>query len=654
MTDLTKTFMDLGLSEPLLRAVDELGFTTPTPIQAAAIPVAMRGVDLIAQAQTGTGKTAAFGIPIIERIDPSNNVVQAVILTPTRELAAQVAGDVANLAKHRGVRIAAIFGGEPIRKQIQLLTRGVHIVVGTPGRVIDHLQRGTIRFGTVRYAVLDEADEMLDMGFIDDIRRILRSIPRSRQTMLFSATMPTPVLRLATSYMTEPEQINMSEFNLLVLSTEHRCYEVNADEAYAALTDLVDHESITRGLIFCNTRRETDELAARLKGDGYEALGLHADMSQEERSRAMSHFREGEIELLVATDVAARGIDVFDVSHVINFHVPLNPETYLHRIGRTGRAGKKGVAVTFIRDGEFHDVHRIQEGIDVWIEPWHLPDPADVAQARRARRIERRISAAPQEDVDAFVGEAAYLLDRFGAERVTAALLGMVWAQQELPAAAGPENSEKFPDTGASAGMVRLVVTISRRDIRASDLSRSAAGYSGMPRKEVGYIRLGDAESTLEVPERYAAAVLKNLDGGFIRGKKVHVRLGTPGGRRERPPRRYEEPRPPRQPLDARAHDVEPSLPGERTASEASGHPARFPVEAPSETGTPETGRFSPGTRSHAPAPAEVALASASGEPLAQPESAADSPRRPRRRRRRRPSGAPPHLSPGAPPSSEA
>ncbi|MBI4869082.1 MAG: DEAD/DEAH box helicase [Candidatus Wallbacteria bacterium] len=603
MTDLTRTFMDLGLSELTLRAVDELGFVTPTPIQAAAIPVALRGADIIAQAQTGTGKTAAFGIPILEKIDVRSQSIQAVVLAPARELAMQVASDLVNLGKHLGVRIAAIYGGEPIRKQLAVLSKGVHVVVGTPGRVIDHLQRGTLRFGSVRIAVLDEADEMLDMGFIDDIRRILRSIPRSRQTMLFSATMPAAVLRLAASYMVEPEQINMSGGSLLVSGTEHRCYEISAQEGFDALIDLVDHESIARGLVFCNTRRETDELAARLKGAGYAALGLHADMSQEERSRAMTHFREGEIELLVATDVAARGIDVFDVTHVINYHVPLNPEIYLHRIGRTGRAGKKGVAITFIRDGEFHDVHRIQEGIDVWIEPWHLPDPADVAQARRARGIERRIAAAPEDDVDAFRGEAGYLLDRFGAERVVSTLLAMVWPQADAPTQVA-EAPQSFPDTGASPGMVRIAVSLSRQELRAGDLARSVAAYSGMPREEVGYIRLGDVESTVEVPVRHAAAVLKNMEGGFIRGKRVRVKLASPGGsRRDRPGRRHEPP-PPRQQIDAREHELdsaqEPGEPAELAPAGDCGLP-RFEGEPEAPAAQEGEGRGGSPQQDHSP-----------------------------------------------------
>ncbi len=584
MDHLKKSFMDLGLSAPVLRAVDDLGFATTTPIQAAAIPVAMSGRDILGQAQTGTGKTAAFGIPIIERVDVERNEIQAVVLTPTRELAMQVARDVAALAKHQHVKVGAIYGGQPIQKQIQLIAAGLHIVIGTPGRVIDHLRRRTVDFSSVQVAVLDEADEMLDMGFIDDIRTILRSIPRSRQTLLFSATMPTPILRLAERYMVDPEKINLSEFNLLVENTEHRYYEVDKVDAYEALADLVDFEGINRGLVFCNTRRETDELAARLKSGGYSALALHADMSQSERTSAMARFREGKVSLLVATDVAARGIDVFDLSHVINFHIPLSPEVYLHRIGRTGRAGRKGVAVTFIRGGEFHDLHRVQEGIDVWIEPNLLPDPQDVDEVRRARRIEEQIATTSQADVDLFSAEAGYLLDRFGPEKMAAALLKIAWASSSFDDKK-VEPPPDYPDTGAADGMVRLVLGIGRKQIRVPDISRSIAGYTGMPRGDVGHIRLGDQESTVEVPVAHAPSVLENLDGGFIRGLKIGVRLAkageTVGRGRPRDGRRPDSSRSRRGRRDERTEESSRARP----AADSAPAPAQVKEEASPESG---------------------------------------------------------------------
>jgi len=345
------SFESLGLSEATLVAVREKGFETPTDIQREVIPRLISGeTDIIGQSQTGTGKTAAFALPIIEAVDPELRAVQAIVLTPTRELALQVADEIKSLRGKKRVYVYAVYGGQPIGPQIRALERGIHVVVGTPGRILDHIRRGTLDLGSVRFFILDEADRMLDMGFIDDIEAIFRETPRQKRVLMFSATMPAAIKRLARRYMTNYEVISVSSDNLVPEMVDQEYVEVLPGRKFNVLKKVLDDNFY--GIVFCATKRETRELSERLRRAGYPAEALNGDMSQAARERTFRRFKNRKTRILVATDVAARGWDVRGISHVVNYSLPMTPEDYVHRIGRTGRMGRRGKAVTFVAPGE--------------------------------------------------------------------------------------------------------------------------------------------------------------------------------------------------------------------------------------------------------------------------------------------------------------
>ncbi|MCL6593934.1 MAG: DEAD/DEAH box helicase, partial [Alicyclobacillus sp.] len=373
------TFLDFGLSKRVQQAIDDMGYEEPSPIQAACIPLVLEGRDVIGQAQTGTGKTAAFGIPLIEKASPEPRV-QALVLTPTRELAIQVAGEFRKIGKYKRVRTLPIYGGQSIGHQIRAIQQGIQIVIGTPGRVLDHIRRGTLQLSSVRTVVLDEADEMLDMGFIEDIEAILQETPDDRQTLLFSATFPDEVKRLAVRYMRSPEHVTVNRGEVTVPLIDQVYYKVLERNKLDSLCRIIDSEEVQLGIVFCRTKRGVDELTEALIARGYLVDGLHGDLSQAQRDRVMKRFRSGEIELLVATDVAARGLDVENVTHVINYDVPQDPESYVHRIGRTGRAGKRGLAITLVTPREFKLLKQIQRETKAQILMREVPTLADVAE----------------------------------------------------------------------------------------------------------------------------------------------------------------------------------------------------------------------------------------------------------------------------------
>ena len=354
-------FEDMQLSKKVLNAVRDMGFEEPSPIQAQTIPLALEGHDVIGQAQTGTGKTAAFGIPTIEQIDEKNKYIQALVLTPTRELAIQIAEEFNKIGKYKRVKTLPVYGGQMIDRQIRALRFGVKVVVGTPGRLIDHIRRNTIKLDHVKMLILDEADEMLDMGFIEDIEEIMSNVAQgeNRQTLLFSATMPAPIEKLARSYMHNPQKVMISREQLTVPSVDQLYFETR--DKFEGLCRVLDIEDSGKYIIFCRTKKNVDDLQASLQVRGYMAGSLHGDMSQAQRDRVMRRFREGKLEILIATDVAARGIDIDDISHVINFDIPQDHESYVHRIGRTGRAGNTGTALTFCSQEERKLVNDIQK-----------------------------------------------------------------------------------------------------------------------------------------------------------------------------------------------------------------------------------------------------------------------------------------------------
>ncbi len=387
-------FSDLAISPELLQAVTDMGFVSPSPIQAEAIPPILAGRDVIGQAQTGTGKTAAFGIPALELIDVQTRAVQTLILCPTRELALQVAEEIKKLSKHkRGIRVEAIYGGDSIERQIRSLKSGVHIVIGTPGRVMDHMERNTLKLDQVKMMVLDEADEMLDMGFREDIENILEEMPEERQTILFSATMSKPIMQITQKFQNDPVLVKVVKKELTNTNIEQVYFEVKPKAKVEVMCRLIDMYDLKLMLVFCNTKRKVDEIVEDLQIRGYQAEGLHGDLRQAQRNNVMSKFRAGTTNILVATDVAARGIDVDDVDAVINFDIPLDEEYYVHRIGRTGRAGKSGRAFSLVGRDEKYRFREIQNYTKVRVEKGVIPSFEDIVGVRKARFIEQMSQA---------------------------------------------------------------------------------------------------------------------------------------------------------------------------------------------------------------------------------------------------------------------
>lgn len=383
------TFADLGLSEATLEAVRQKGFTTPTPIQAACIPLLLKNnKDVIGQAQTGTGKTATFGLPILEIVDPEEPVVQALILAPTRELAVQDAEEINSLKGERRIHVTAIYGGASYTMQFRDLRAGCQVVVGTPGRVLDHLKRGTLKLDNLKFMVLDEADEMLDMGFIDDIEEVLKQTPEDKRTLCFSATMPAPIMRLAETFMKEPEVVKVKSEQATPSLTDQIYYEVKEGDKLEALTRVIDITPDFYGIVFCRTKLQCDEVGRELQSRGYNAEALHGDLSQPARETILRKMKEHRISIIVATDVAARGIDIQELTHVINYALPDAPEEYIHRIGRTGRAGKSGTAISFVTPRDFRKLHFIQRISKADIREEEIPDVYQVLEAKKQRIVE--------------------------------------------------------------------------------------------------------------------------------------------------------------------------------------------------------------------------------------------------------------------------
>ncbi len=396
------SYRNSAIDGRIIRAVEEMGFETMTPIQEQAIPVMLEGRDLIGQAQTGTGKTAAFGIPIIQKIDPEERGLQAIILCPTRELAIQAAEEIRRFAKYmHEVKVLPVYGGQDISRQIRALSKGVQVVVGTPGRVMDHMRRHTLKTNKVRMVVLDEADEMLNMGFREDIETILKDMPEERQTALFSATMPRPILEITKEYQKEDaEYIRVTPKEVTIPLIKQAYYQVQRKDKEEVLTRLIDYYHPKRSLIFCNTKRMVDELSEHLKERGYQAEGLHGDLSQGQRDTVMNLFRGGRMDILIATDVAARGIDVDDVEAVFNYDVPDDIEYYVHRIGRTGRAGKAGRSFTLVVGREMYKIRDIERVCHTKIRERNIPSAADITSVKAEKVLAEAIDTIQNKNLD--------------------------------------------------------------------------------------------------------------------------------------------------------------------------------------------------------------------------------------------------------------
>jgi ATP-dependent RNA helicase DeaD len=541
----TTSFTDLGLSEPTLRAIGELGYEEPTPIQSRTIALLLQGADAIAQAQTGTGKTAAFALPIIERLDPALRAPQALVMTPTRELAVQVAEAFHSYGKfHPHVAILPVYGGQPIERQLRALRGGVNVVVGTPGRLLDHIQRGTLKLDQVRMVVLDEADEMLDMGFIEDIETILKETPAERQTALFSATMPGPIAALAKNYMRDPQRITIQSEHLTVPQIRQIYYEVGGRDKFEVLGRVLDFEMPSSAIIFCRTKSEVDSLGERLIARAFPAETLHGDLSQIQRDRVMQRFRTGQVELLVATDVAARGLDIEHVSHVINYDIPLDPEVYVHRIGRTGRAGRTGCAVTLVTPRERRQLGTIERLTGARIQRMRLPTISDVIARRRESFKETLRETITGGGLEPYQIMAEELGEEFSPTDLAAAAFKLMLDQslQETddPLAAheperweddrdGRSHGPRRRDFGPGQGMTRLYIDVGRDDnVRPADIVGAIANEAGIPGRAIGAIELFERFALVEVPSNQAEKVLRALRHTTIRGRKIAPSVARP------------------------------------------------------------------------------------------------------------------------------
>ncbi len=524
----TVKFDELGLCPEILRGVKEMGFEEASPIQTKAIPVAMKGLDVIGQAQTGTGKTAAFGIPVLEKIRLNKDVKhpQALILCPTRELAIQAAEEIRNLAKYmHGIKVLPIYGGQDISKQIRAL-KGTQIIIGTPGRIMDHLRRKTIRCEHVNTIVLDEADEMLNMGFREDIETVLQYIPtEERQTILFSATMPKAILDITKNYQKpDAEMIKVVKKELTVPKIEQYYLDVKRKDKVAVLTRLLDYYEPKLSLVFCNTKKMVDDLTEVLKGRGYFAEGLHGDLSQAQRDRVMKSFRNGKTDILIATDVAARGIDVDDVEAVFNFDIPQDDEYYVHRIGRTGRAGRTGRSFTFVKGKEVYKLKDIMRYCKTKIYAMPIPSLNDVNQMKIEKIMDKISDIIEQEDLTAMINtiEAQINESDYTAMDIAAAFLKMHMKQNESPEAEEPNG--EFGDTGAEEGMVRLFINIGKaQKVKKKDILGAIAGETKVPGRLVGAIDVYDKYTFVEVPKDSAKAVLKAMKNVKIKGKAINI-----------------------------------------------------------------------------------------------------------------------------------
>lgn len=520
----SEQFKEMGLSSAVLKALEEMGFEEPSPIQAKTIPGIMEGRDIIGQAQTGTGKTAAFGIPIVERLDHRSKKVQALVLVPTRELAIQVAEEITKIGRHAGVKVVPIYGGQSYDRQIRALEHGSQVAIGTPGRVMDHIRRGTLKLDHVNIMVLDEADEMLDMGFIEDVEFILGQVPEERQTLLFSATVPEAIARLARRYLKSPEHIAISPERLTVPLIDQVYYEVREHEKLEALSRILDMEGAERTIIFCRTKKRVDDLTEGLQARGYSAEAIHGDLNQIQRNRVMKRFKEGGSEMLVATDVAARGLDIENVTHVINYDLPQDTESYVHRIGRTGRAGRTGTAITLVTPKEFRQIRQMERTLRLRLIRRPIPTPADVAEKQRealktrlGEEVERGVLPEYQEVV-------LSLAESYDSVDIAAAAIRlMVDKGREQP------MESEFGETGAEPGMVRLFVNVGRTDrITPADIVRGLAEGSGISGSVLGLIDIYDRFTFVEMPHDAAQKVLRAIGDIHIRGKSVNMEPARP------------------------------------------------------------------------------------------------------------------------------
>ena len=508
------TFKDLGLSPAIQQALDELGYVEPSPIQEEAIPELLSGHDVIGQAQTGTGKTAAFGLPMLQYLEPDNPEVQAIVMTPTRELCIQVTQALRAYAEHLDIEIVAVFGGAPIRSQQSQLRSGAHVVVATVGRMMDLMSRRSLVLTAARFVVLDEADEMLDLGFIEDVEKILRMCPSGRQTALFSATMPPPIKKLAEGYMYDPVTVRITPKTLTVDAIAQAFIEVPAREKAARLVELLKTEEPEQAIIFCRTKIGASRLERTLKDKGLDVKALHGDMSQGSRDGVMIAFKDHRVKLLVATDIAARGLDVEHVTHVINFDVPNSSETYVHRIGRTGRVGRTGRAITFVTPDERDEIGRIERDVNTKIGEWESPEER-LEHAPPPRRRERR-PRAEREEREPEEAKPSAADDAVGAAEASTADADEARAERD-DAAGEEENGKKTTKLFVNRG--------ERSGIAEEDLRWALREGAVLPDEAIHDVRVLHRFSFVEVDPDQAERTVEFLDGTKLKGKEIRLEV---------------------------------------------------------------------------------------------------------------------------------
>lgn len=552
----TVKFDELQLDERMIRAITEMGFEEASPIQAQAIPVVLEGRDIIGQAQTGTGKTAAFGLPLLQKVNPKVKKLQAIVLLPTRELAIQVAEEMRRFSKFmHGIKVLPVYGGQDIVKQIRSLKDGTQIMVGTPGRVMDHMRRKTVKVDYVHTVVLDEADEMLNMGFLEDMETILSQLPEQRQTLMFSATMPQAIADIARRFQNSPVTVRVIKKELTVPKVTQYYYEVKPKNKVEVMCRILDMYAPKLSIAFCNTKRQVDELVQALQGRGYFAEGLHGDLKQIQRDRVMNGFRNGRTEILVATDVAARGIDVGDVEAVFNYDVPQDDEYYVHRIGRTGRAGREGKAFSLVVGREVYKLRDIQRYCKTKIIPQAIPSLNDITEIKVEKILDQVAEVLEDSDLSKMVTiiEKKLLEEDYTSLDLAAALLKMAMGEDNediIDCSVQPRSLDElgsYGQRGRSRGcdrggygrssrrgsadyglgeetMSRLFINIGRAQrVTPGDILGAVAGESGIPGRMVGSIDMYDGYTFVDVPGKYAEAVLKAMAHAKIKGKSVHV-----------------------------------------------------------------------------------------------------------------------------------
>ena len=570
------TFDQLSLSDELMQAIGDVGYIEASPIQAQAIPMILEGHDIIGQAQTGTGKTAAFGIPLLELIDPAEKGVQGLVMCPTRELAMQVCIEFRKLAKYKkGLFVIPVYGGESIENQIKDIKRGVSIIVGTPGRLIDHLERKTLKLDKVKMVILDEADEMLNMGFVEDIETILSHMPEERQTVFFSATMPKPILQLTKKYQKNPQIVKIEKTSLTVANIEQFYFEVRSGEKMECVLRLLEINAFKLALVFCNTKRMVDEVVEKLNSQGHKAMGIHGDLSQSQRNTVMRKFRAGDVHVMVATDVAARGIDVDDVDAVINYDLPLDHEYYVHRIGRTGRAGRLGKSFTLVASREMRSLRELMHYTKADIAKGELPSGKELAKIKLKKMQEKLTAIIETSDLK----RHTWMVEEWETEGIDlkmmmAALLrlqiGDLQERKEAPrrterdgdSTSRYERSDRSsssrdrssssersgdrndrgdrgdrgdrPKTGekrrerksGGPNMVKLFLNLGKNHkVRTGDILGSITANSGLNGGDIGEIDVRDKFSYVEVPADEVQNVLGAMMGNQIKGKEVMIEV---------------------------------------------------------------------------------------------------------------------------------